>query len=335
MFYSGAVFSEISNFVKFKHVRDSRKFQDNLVVQKAYGDICLAHERQKRCEQAQDREEDIDGSVFKPDLGEIPLCATSFKIPNPVVRIGDLDEDDQEDLYAQINELTRKIELKFRQFFDQIFTSFRESQDVDRDRLVMTLINREGLFKEGELAEATSVSDVLKAIRPYCSYFNYDVLETLVQVIKVPKTKDYLDEYIQAFSAYCKAMPCIENVCGSDHEEARMKRTKLKFKLDFDREQLKPDTVRSIKYRIAKHLEVRSSALYLCRIEEGCISLEFLVPTFILEDVLPTLTEAQKTALYEDVEVKALAIECKELNVVSIDNTAVNDWYHAGILPPL
>ena len=260
---------------------------------------------------------DIDGSIFKPDLGDIPQCATSFKIPNPIVRISDLDEDDQEDLYAQIDELTRKIELKFGKLFDRIFTSFRDSREVDCDGLVMTLINKEKLFKEGELAEATSMSDVFKAIRPYCSYFNYDVLETLVQINGSPKEKRYLKKYIQAFSAYCKAVPCVEKVCGSDHEETRSKWTKLKFKLDFDREQLKPDAVRSIKYKIAQHLEVRPSALYLCRVEEGCISLEYLVPTFILEDLLP-LTSAQKIALHQDIEVKALAIECEELNVVSI-----------------
>ena len=79
-----------------------------------------------------------------------------------------MDEDDQEDLYAQIDEMTRKIELKFGKLFDRIFTSFRDSREVDCDRLVVTLINKEKLFKEGELAEATSVSDVFKAIRPYC-----------------------------------------------------------------------------------------------------------------------------------------------------------------------
>ena len=186
----------------------------------------------------------------------------------------------------------------------------------------MTLINKEKLFKEGELAEATSVSDVFKAIRPHCSYFNYDVLETLVQINGSSKEKHYLKKYVQAFSAYCKAVPCVEKVCGNDHEETKSKRTKLKFKLDFDREELKPDTVRSIKYKIAKHLGVRPSALYLCRIEEGCISLEFLVPTFILEDLLP-LTDAQKVALSQDFEVKALAMECEELNVVSILNTII------------
>ena len=186
------------------------------------------------------------------------------------------------------------------------------------DKLVVTLIKNEKLFKEGELSKATSVSDVFKAIRPYCSYFNYDVLETLVRVNGSSKEERYLKKYIQAFSAYCKAVPCVERICGSDHEETISKRTKLMFKLEFDREQLKPDTVRSIKYNIAKHLEVRPSALYLCRIDEGCVSLEFLIPTFILEESLPALTDAQMMALHQDV--KALAIECKELkfNVVSI-----------------
>ena len=194
---------------------------------------------------------------------------------------------------------------------------------MDCGRLVVTLIKKEKLFKEGELSKATSVSDVFKAIRPYCSYFNYDVLETLVQVNGSSKEKRYLKKYIQAFSAYCKAVPCVERVCGSDHEDTISKRAKLKFKLDFDREQLKPDAVRSIKCKIAKHLGVRPSALYLCRIEEGCISLTFLVPPFITEHLL-SLSDAQKIALHEDV--KTLSIECEfeDFHLVSHNNIIYN-----------
>ena len=46
------------------------------------------------------------------------------------------------------------------------------------------------------------------------------------------------------------------------------------------------------------------------------------MPTFILEDLLP-LTDAQKVAFSQDIEVKALAMECEELNVVSILNTVI------------
>ena len=221
-----------------------------------------------------------------------------------------------EDLHAQINKLTKQIELEFGRFFDKVFTSFRESQKVDHDRLVLTLVSKEKLFKEDELAGTTSVYDVFKAIRPYCSYFNYDVLEALVQINGSPQDKHYLKEYEEAFSAYCKAVPCVETVCGSDHKNAKSKRIKLKFKLDYDREQLKPDVIRSIKSKIAGHLGVKSSALYLRRVEEGCTSLEFLVPAFILEDLFP-LSHTLQFALHQDTEIRALGIVCDTLSVVS------------------
>ena len=243
---------------------------------------------------------------FSCDLGKIPRCKPSFEVANPVVQFNDLEEDDLEDLFAKIDELTKKIKLEFAKFFDKVFVSFRDSHEVDLDRLVLTLINDEKLFKEDELAGTRSVYDVFKAIRPYCSYFNYDVLEMLVKINGSPQAKGYLKMYLQAFSAYCKAMPCVEKLCGS--EDTNLKRAKLKFKLDFDRQQLKPDAVRTIKCKIADHLGVRPSALYLCRIEEGCISLTFLVPTFIT-GLLFSLSDAQKIALHEDV--KTLSIECK------------------------
>ena len=251
---------------------------------------------------------------FSCDLGNIPQYKSSFEVTNPIVRFSDLDDDDLEDLRAQINKLTKKINLEFGRFFDKVFASFRDSRKVDRDRLVLTLISEERLFKEDELAGTTSVYDIFKVIRHYCSYFNYDVLETLVQIHGSPQDKCGLEEYDQAFSVYCKAVPCVEEVCGSDHKDVKSKRTKLKFKLDFDRQQLKPDVVRSIKCKIADYLGIKPSALYLRRIEEGCMSLEFLVPMFILEDLFP-LNSAQKNAFREDIEV--LGIECEALNVVS------------------
>ena len=220
-----------------------------------------------------------------------------------------------EDLYIQIDELTKKIKREFGKLFDKVFASYRDSQEIDHDRLVLTLINsEENLFKEDELAGTKSVYDVFKIIKPYCSYFNYDVLETLVETNGSPQAKGYLKKYLQDFAAYCKAIPCAESVCGS--ESARLKRAKLKFKLDFDRQQLKPDAVRSIKCKIAKHLGVRPSALYLCQIKEGCISLSFLVPPFITE-LLLSLSDAQKIALYEDIKTLYVVCEFEDFHLVS------------------
>ena len=247
-------------------------------------------------------------------MSGIPHSKSSLKVSNDVVHFDELDEDDLEDLHAQMSELTRKIDIEFEKFLNKVFISFRDSKNVDRDSLVLTLTKHEALLKEDELAGTKTVFDVFKAIKPYCSYFNYDILEILVKVNGSQQNKGYLKDYTQAFAAYCKAMPCAEEICGS--EDTKSNRTKLKFKLNFDRQQLKPDAVRSIKSKIAYHLGVRPSALYLCRIEEGCILLEFLVPLFIVEHLFP-LSEAQKVGLWQDV--KTLSIVCEALNVVRND----------------
>lgn len=212
-----------------------------------------------------------------------------------------------------MNELTKKIDLEFQSFFSKVFTSFRASEKIDRDKLVLTLTRNETIFEEDELAKTESVFDVFMLIKRSCSYFNYEALQTLVQVEGSDKDKKYLEEYTQAFSEYCKAMPCAEEICGG--ETAKSKRTKLKFKVDVDRARLKPDAVQSIKYNIARCLGIKPSSLYLTRVKEGCILLEFLVPTFIAENLFP-LNNAQIVILYT--EVKVLTIESLSLHLVSM-----------------
>lgn len=248
---------------------------------------------------------------FSCDLTDIPHGkSSSLDISNPVVRFSDLDEDDREDLLAQIDELTEKIELEFGKLIDKVLSSFWDS-GVDHNRVIVTLIGKEKLLREEDLTGTRNIDDVFKIIRPYCSYFNYDLIETLIQIHGSRQAKTYFKKYIQAFSSYCRAIPCVEEMCSN--KDTKSKRTKLKFKLDFDRQQLKPDAVRSIKRKIAKQLGMRPSALFLCGIKEGCILLEFLVPTFIAEQLFP-LSKAQRIGLQRDI--KALSIECETLNVV-------------------
>ena len=230
-----------------------------------------------------------------------------------MVSFASLDEDDLEDLQAQMSELTKEINLQFDKFFDAIFTSFRDSKQIDRDKVVVILTNKEAVFEKDELEGAKSMYDVFRMIKYHCSYFNYDVLTTMIQVHGSDRDKTYLEEYNKAFTEYCKAMPCAEGVYGNESSKSR--RTKLKFKLDYELEQLKPNDVRSIKNNIARCLGIRPSSLYLCRVKEGCVLLEFLVPDFIVEKVFP-LSDSQILGLYS--EVKVLSVEHHALPFVSI-----------------
>ena len=102
-----------------------------------------------------------------------------------------MDEDDREDLLAQIDELTEKIELEFGKLIDKVLSSFWDS-GVDHNRVIVTLIGKEKLLKEEDLAGTRNIDDVFKIIRPYCSYFNYDLIEMLIKFMVLNRLKHTL-----------------------------------------------------------------------------------------------------------------------------------------------
>ena len=167
---------------------------------------------------------------------------------------------------------------------------------------------------DDKLDEAKDMFEVFKAIRPHLSYFNYDLLKLLVDVHGTPEDKKCLDEYLKSFASYCRAMPCAEEICGSD--DSRPNRIKIKFKLNFDRQRLKADYIKdNIIRNIARILKIKPSSLYLHCIKEGCVSLEFLVPSFLLD--LFFLTNDQIMSLYSEVSVTAIQCNHLDLQVVS------------------
>ena len=152
---------------------------------------------------------------------------------------------------------------------------------------------------------------LFKMMHPYCSYFNYELLHNIVVVHGSPQDQKNMQKYIDSFAEYCKAMPCTEEVCGNDIAQGTLK---LKFKLEFDREQLKPDAVQKIKWDIAHHLDIRPCSLHLSRIKDGCVLLEFLIPSFLFDRIFPLRDE---DTLYT--QLKVISIECEDqaLYVVS------------------
>lgn len=237
----------------------------------------------------------------------------SLPVSNPIIRFEELDEDDREDLSAKMRELTKKINSKFKKLLDQICGSLTER--VEHGRVILTLTEDDVMVfdRDEKLDEAKNMLDVFNAIRPHCSYFNYDLLKLLVDVHGSPKDKENFEEYLRSFTAYCEAMPCAEEICGNGESES--KRIKLKFKIIFDRQRLKTDILRGVKSNIANHLKIKPSSLYLCRVEEGCVLLEFLIPSFLFERIFP-LSDEQKAALYH--EVKVTSIQCEECDLLVV-----------------
>ena len=191
---------------------------------------------------------------FKCDVGKVPLCKSSHKVSNPVVSISTLEE---ENLQAQVYQLTKKIKDVFTKLFVAIFSSFREKND--REMLVLTLKNKIDLGKD-KVNETKGICDVFDIIGDNCSYCNFELLETLITALGSDQDKSCLEKYNQAFGDYCKAMPC-------DRSESKSDPKKVRFKVDCSMEQLESKN-QSIKIKIASHLGITPGELHLCCVKE-------------------------------------------------------------------
>ena len=214
-----------------------------------------------------------------------------------------------------MDEMQEKIRSTFAEVSDRVYESLKRR--VQPDRVVLTLTKGSDLFDKNDvdkLHKATTMFEVFQIMDPHYSYFNHDPLKLLVKVHGTSEDKKCLDDYLKSFASYCRAMPCAEEICGSD--DSRPNRIKIKFKLNFDRQQLKADYVKDIIRNIARILKIKPSSLYLRSIKEGCVCLEFLMPAFLFDHIFP-LTHNQLVSLYSELKVTAIECDQQNLHVVS------------------
>lgn len=230
-------------------------------------------------------------------------------ILKPIVRFEDLSKNEYEDLFDQMHKLTKDINLKFKALLSKMYKSFK-ALSIDHEDIILTLTEDNVMILErhDELNEAKDMFDVFKVIHNYSSYFNYDLPELLVNIYGSSEDKASLEEYLQVFTSYCQKMPCAEEICGNEDSKS----LQVIFKLNFDRQGLKPNVLRCIRSNIANCLKIPIYSLYLKSVKEGCVQLEFLIPPFLFGHIFP-LSDKQKTTLHK--EVKVSAIHCEEQNL--------------------
>ena len=196
-----------------------------------------------------------------------------------------------------MNTLTDNIVIDFKKFQNQMLDAIEGN--VKCNNLIVTLHRMVPFTGK----EATEVAVFLKTLE-YSSYFNYGLLETIVKVHNLGKGP--LEEYLSAFSQYCKAMPCMETVCGD--ATTTPETYNIVFKVQGECDKFKPDVAESITRKIAGHLGINYSALYLHFVENGCVSLEYLVPDFIVESSFSFFNDEQMIALYTEISVISITI---------------------------
>ena len=214
----------------------------------------------------------------------------------PYLDTSTLCEEDKEELEDRLSSGLRGIIYSFARFKSSTIESF-ENQRTPISKLVDYVLSL-GMFvadigcktlakeDEGNIQKAQCIMDVFSTLRPYISFFNYDILEQVVVRFGSPKDNVNLEEYVAAFQQFCKrsVFEVPPNVFNQSSRQATDKVLTVKCRSEVC---TTLESVVVVRRKIAQILDIKTCNLRLCSIEKGCVQLQFLIPSLIADRIIP------------------------------------------------
>ena len=212
------------------------------------------------------------------------LTTSSF----PYLKVSGLTLEQQEGLRIRLCVESEDIVRKFWHLHSRVYQSLRE-RNIPVDRLVahlLSLFALDPVYKDSqkpalqsffqELQNARSIEKVLYIIRDYISFFNYHVIEHIVEGLGTDKDRVELQNYEREFDEYAKRRvyecpPVYGPKSDADHAD-------LVFMLDSVYEEFTVKELKMFQYRLSKILYVSpQSVVRFCRVEEVYFQLNLQV----------------------------------------------------------
>ena len=137
-----------------------------------------------------------------------------------------------------------------------------------------------------KLALSETVDDVMFVVKDYCSFFNYHMLEHIIDECGTPRDREKLAAYKKDFEEYAQC--CIiegSMEVGKMSEEGF---SNMFVTLDDSFDNCTLSHLNEFKVKLRRVLNISSDVdLRLCRINCGSIKLIFQLPHSLLQDIFP------------------------------------------------
>ena len=232
-----------------------------------------------------------------------PKQAQEKKVLFPHLDVTGLSEDDRIDLEHKLESQTQSMIARFARFKSDILKSLEEEQvplkklkhfvlslEAFTDNIGVKLLDEEDKQK---IKAAEDVSDVFITLCDYTSFFNYHIIEHIVDRFGSASDRKGMDDYVESFHAFCKRniFEVPQNMLAvSSRRSAKV----LVLKCTQSISSLKG--VDRIKGEIADIFGLRPSALQISSIKKGCIELHFLISAAVADYIFP-VSPTQHTTL--------------------------------------
>ena len=144
------------------------------------------------------------------------------------------------------------------------------------------------------LKRAERIEEAMGIIGDYCSFFNFRIMELIIDKLGTTKDKANLSSYKKEFSEYAgrHVFECPSELGAMTDDNAELFVT-----LDETYDDCTVSVLQLFVRKLAEILKLSSCAgLKLCRIDFGSLKLTFQIPIFVQEDIFP-LSADQSRAL--------------------------------------
>ena len=237
---------------------------------------------------------------------------TSITSSFPYLKVSELTPEQQERLRIRMCVESEDIVLKFGHLHSRVYESLCQ-RNVPVDKLVTHLLSLgafDPVYKGSqkpvlqtffqELQTAGNIEKVLYIIKDYVSFFNYHVIEHIVNELGADHDKAELQNYEKEFDQYSKRRvyecpPEYGSKSDADHAD-------FVVKVDSVYDDFTVKELKKFQYRLSRILHVSpQSVLRLCRVEEGCLQLIFQIPSFVQQEIFPLSSEQERALAAEGV----------------------------------
>ena len=248
------------------------------------------------------------GECPNPTGVEVPI----LKSTQPAMRLESEDE-----VTERFEHQTKRIRVEFAKLVSDTARSFKKrALDVHEVALFLQHSFPKTRVIIDEIARATSFEQVFMIVAGQgSSWFNYEMIEVLIEYFGTDEDKYRMHMYRQYFSDYVtqrlpKGIKKIE--VGGGAEEGR---EHLVIKIDREWDEVTFADLNKLRGTFASILGVRRSALYLASIQEGCIMMTFMISKKLAKRLFPTrwccLASTQVKLLKE---IRVLSLTCSKFN---------------------
>ena len=234
------------------------------------------------------------------------VAADRQQISFPYLDLEGMSKDEKQQLHQRLYAESVDIMFKFQDLFSKTTKSLMERNISTKDlsNYLMCLGSLKPTYDDSEgsafrhqlpqLRNSELVDDAMCIVSKYCSFFNYHIIELIINKLGTEQDKENLSRYKEEFAEYGRRH-IFE--CPSEVGERSDHCADMFVALDETYDKCTVSNLDLFVINLHKILKVSSgSGLKLCHIEPGSLKLTFQLPLSVLQDTFP-LSSEQEAAL--------------------------------------